>query len=67
MRIDKKRVIKNSNYNNQINVDHKKFKAFAYYKVGFKIKNDIYAAILNIGIRENGSLTLYDINPFEKH
>lgn len=47
-------------------VEHKKFVKFAYYKVAFQIGNDRYLAMLNVGIRADGTSTLYDINPFNK-
>lgn len=45
---------------------HKLFKSFAYYQVHFQINDELYNGLLNVGIRENGSSTLYDLNPFEK-
>lgn len=45
---------------------HKLFTYFAYYKVAFKIGETTFVGRLNVGIRENGSSTLYDINPFNK-
>lgn len=45
---------------------HKLFKKFAYYKVPFQIGEDKYIGRLNVGIREDGSSTLYDLNPFNK-
>jgi len=45
---------------------HRLFKKFAYYKVPFQIGKDKYIGRLNVGIRENGSSTLYDLNPFNK-
>lgn len=47
-------------------VEHKKFNKFAYYKTSFKIGNDIYFGLLNIGERKDGTYTVYDLNPFEK-
>lgn len=47
-------------------VEHKKFAKFAYYKVEFQIKDDHFTALLNVGIRADGTSTLYDINPFNK-
>lgn len=47
--------------------EHKIFKGFAYYKVRFQFGKDIYSAILNVGIRENGDSTLYEINQFNKN
>lgn len=47
-------------------VSHKIFKGFAYYKVHFQIGTEMYSAILNVGIRENGDSTLYEINQFAK-
>lgn len=46
--------------------EHGQFKEFAYYKVDIKIANDTYSAVLNIGIRDNGDSTLYDINQFKR-
>lgn len=45
---------------------HRLFSHFAYYKVLFQIGDDQYIGRLNIGIRKNGSSTLYDLNPFNK-
>ncbi|MCI9009818.1 MAG: hypothetical protein HFE27_01400 [Clostridia bacterium] len=45
---------------------NKKFENFAYYKVRVKIGEEIYTGMLNIGIREDGSNTLYDLRPFCK-
>ncbi len=46
--------------------EHGPFKDFAYYKVNIEMANDTYCAVLNIGIRDNGDSTLYDINQFNK-
>ena len=43
-----------------------KFVKFAYYKVTFQLGNDRYTGLLNVGIRKDGSSTLYDLNPFDK-
>lgn len=48
------------------NADHSKFKQFAYYSVDFQMGNDVYNAVINVGIRDDGSSTLYDINQFKK-
>ncbi len=48
------------------NVEHKKFVKFAYYKVLFRLGDDTYTGLLNVGIRADGSSTLYDLNPFNK-
>lgn len=48
------------------NKPHKLFKKFAYYSVTFQIGNDRYSGLLNIGIRKDGSSTLYDLNPYSK-
>lgn len=45
---------------------HKLFTHFAYYKVSFQIGNERYTGRLNVGIRKDGSSTLYDLNPFNK-
>lgn len=45
---------------------HKLFTHFAYYNVPFKIGTDTFVGRLNVGIRADGSSTLYDINPFNK-
>lgn len=45
---------------------NKKFENFAYYKVRVKMGEEIYTGMLNIGIREDGSSTLYDLRPFYK-
>lgn len=45
---------------------HKLFEKFAYYKVPFQIRDDKYIGRLNVGIRKDGSSTLYDLNPFNK-
>lgn len=47
-------------------VDHKIFKQFAYYNVLFSIGNENYNAVLNVGIRDNGDSSLYDINQFKR-
>lgn len=47
--------------------NHKYFKGFAYYKVSFQFGKELYSAILNVGIRENGDSTLYEINQFHKN
>ena len=49
-----------------IYAEHKKFVKFAYYKVSFQLGEDRYTALLNIGVRTDGTSTLYDINPFNK-
>lgn len=46
--------------------EHGRFKEFAYYEVYVNIGKDTYRAVLNVGIRENGDSTLYDINQFQK-
>ena len=46
---------------------HKHFKYFAYYKVSFQIGKDSFTGFLNVGIRSNGSATLYDLNPYNKN
>lgn len=43
-----------------------KFVKFAYYKVPFQFGEDKYIGLLNVGIRSDGSSTLYDLNPFKK-
>lgn len=45
---------------------HKLFTHFAYYKVAFQIGDNRYVGRLNVGIRKDGSSTLYDLNPFNK-
>ena len=45
---------------------HKLFSQFAYYKVAFKIGDDLFFGRLNVGIRKDGSATLYDLNPYRK-
>ncbi len=45
---------------------HKLFTHFAYYNVPFKIGADTFVGRLNVGIRSDGSSTLYDLNPFNK-
>lgn len=45
---------------------HKKFEEFAYYKVRVQMGDEIYAGMLNVGIRKDGSSTLYDLRPFRK-
>lgn len=45
---------------------HKLFTHFAYYNVPFKIGTDTFVGRLNVGIRSDGSSTLYDMNPFNK-
>ena len=45
---------------------NKKFNEFAYYKVRVKIGDEVYTGMLNVGIRKDGSSTLYDLRPFYK-
>lgn len=45
---------------------NKKFEEFAYYKVRVKIGGEVFTGMLNVGIRKNGSSTLYDLRPFYK-
>jgi len=45
---------------------HDRFKQFAFYDVIFKIGNNWYGGVLNIGILKNCESRLYDLNPFEK-
>ena len=45
---------------------NKKFEEFAYYKVRVKVGKEIYQGMLNVGIRKDGSSTLYDLRPFYK-
>ncbi len=59
--------IKAGELENVKEVEHRKFAKFAYYKVSFQLGNDTYTGLLNIGIRSDGSSTLYDLNPFNKH
>ena len=49
-----------------IDAEHRKFTKFAYYKVDFQLGQDRYTALLNVGVRRDGTSTLYDINPFNK-
>lgn len=46
---------------------HRSFNSFAYYKVSFRVGNEVYKGMLNIGIRENGDSTLYELNQISKH
>lgn len=48
------------------NKPNKKFEEFAYYKVHVRIGKEVYAGMLNVGIRKDGSSTLYDLRPFRK-
>lgn len=45
---------------------NKKFEEFAYYKVSVKMGEEVYTGMLNVGIRKDGSSTLYDLRPFHK-
>lgn len=45
---------------------NKRFEEFAYYKVRVKMDKEVYNGILNVGIRKDGSSTLYDLRPFYK-
>ncbi|GBU20484.1 hypothetical protein R80B4_00362 [Fibrobacteres bacterium R8-0-B4] len=45
--------------------EHSLFVKFAYYDVRFKLDNDCYTAVMNVGIRENGESVLYQINQFK--
>ncbi len=45
---------------------HQRFKEFAYYKVALQVGDDLYEGLLNVGIRENGRSTLYDLKPLYK-
>lgn len=44
---------------------NKKFEEFVYYRVRVKMGDDIYKGLLNVGIRKDGSSTLYDLRPFD--
>ena len=46
---------------------HKNFVGFAYYKVSFRVGDEVYNGMLNIGIRENGDSTLYELNQISRH
>lgn len=48
------------------NKPNKKFEEFAYYKVRVQMGGEIYNGMLNVGIRKDGSSTLYDLRPFKK-
>ncbi len=45
---------------------NQKFEEFAYYKVRLKVGNERYIGLLNVGIRADGSSTLYDLKPLLK-
>ncbi|MCM1368274.1 MAG: hypothetical protein NC184_05660 [Roseburia sp.] len=45
---------------------NKKFVEFAYYRVRVRMGDETYAGMLNVGIRKDGSSTLYDLRPFHK-
>lgn len=45
---------------------NKRFEEFVYYKVRVKVSNEIYRGMLNVGVRKDGSSTLYDLRPFDK-
>lgn len=45
---------------------NKKFDEFAYYKIRVKMGDEVYIGMLNVGIRKDGSSTLYDLRPFYK-
>lgn len=45
---------------------NQKFEEFAYYRVRLKVGNERYVGLLNVGIRADGSSTLYDLKPLLK-
>ncbi len=55
-------LIQSGKFDSIRDVEHKIFKQFAYYKVSFRIGDHKYNALLNVGIRENGDSTLYELN-----
>lgn len=55
-------LIQSGQFDSIRDVEHKIFKQFAYYKVAFRIGDHKYNALLNVGIRENGDSTLYELN-----
>ena len=60
-------MIKSGEYDHSSPADekpNKKFNEFAYYKVRVKIGDEVYTGMLNVGIRKDGSSTLYDLRPF---
>lgn len=59
-------LIQSGRFENIKEVDHKIFKKFAYYRVAFRIGDNKYNALLNVGIRENGDSTLYELNKIEE-
>ena len=62
-------MIKSGEYDHSSPADekpNKKFNEFAYYKVRVKIGDEVYTGMLNVGIRKDGSSTLYDLRPFYK-
>lgn len=62
-------MIKSGEYDHSSPADekpNKKFDEFAYYKVRVKLGDDVYTGMLNVGIRKDGSSTLYDLRPFYK-
>ena len=62
-------MIKSGEYDHSSPADekpNKKFEEFAYYKVRVKIGGEVFTGMLNVGIRKNGSSTLYDLRPFYK-
>jgi len=58
-----KQLIEAGRLRGVIDVVHKLFSQMAYYDVAFKIGDIQYQARLNVGIRNNGDSTLYDIKP----
>lgn len=59
-------LIQSGRFENIKEVDHKIFKKFAYYRVAFRIGDNKYNALLNVGIRPDNKCTLYDINQFKE-
>ena len=45
---------------------NRRFEDFVYYRVRVKLGGEIYSGILNVGVRKDGSSTLYDLRPFDK-
>ena len=59
-------LIETGRFQRIIDANHKTYKQFAFYDAVFKIGNNWYGGTLNIGVREDDTSSLYDINPFTK-
>lgn len=62
-------MIKAGEYSHSAPAENKpkeKFVQFAYYSVRVKMGNEMFDGLLNVGIRKDGSSTLYDLRPLVK-